>query len=62
MTMHPRATAGASASSRPDAAWAGVTRGPCGQRIFPGGHFFLSEESADAVDQYVAGELAEALN
>lgn len=42
--------------------WAGVTRGPCGQRIFPGGHFFLSEESAGAVDQYVAGELAEALN
>jgi len=42
--------------------WAGVTRGPCGQRIFPGGHFFLSEESADAVGQYVAGELAEALN
>jgi pyochelin biosynthesis protein PchC len=39
--------------------WAGVTRGPCGQRIFPGGHFFLSEESADAVGQYVAGELAE---
>jgi medium-chain acyl-[acyl-carrier-protein] hydrolase len=41
--------------------WAGVTRGRCGQRIFPGGHFFLSEESADAVSRFVAGELAESI-
>ncbi len=39
--------------------WASVTRGRYRQRTFPGGHFFLSEESADAVCQYVAGELAE---
>lgn len=41
--------------------WAGVTRGPSRQRIFPGGHFFLSEESADAVSHHVARELAESI-
>ena len=42
------------------ASWADVTRGPSRQRMFPGGHFFLSEESAEAVPLSVGADLADA--
>ena len=41
--------------------WAAVTRGPSRQRIFPGGHFFLTEESADAVRLSLVADLADAI-
>jgi surfactin synthase thioesterase subunit len=39
------------------AAWAAVSTGPSSQHSFPGGHFFLVNESADAVLATVAAEL-----
>ena len=40
------------------ARWSSVTTGPATQYAFPGGHFFLSQESADAVLATVVAELA----
>ncbi|SEK52608.1 thioesterase II family protein [Streptacidiphilus jiangxiensis] len=39
------------------ALWAPTTTGPTTQHLYPGGHFFLADESADAVLATVAAEL-----